>query len=113
MQRTTVGQKMEYNNTGHENVVISIIQCPSKKKLRTCLLQKTTFCLDYGVRLLWYCLNNLRLKILSIGLKTGLCGGQFMCEISLLLDTECPMNLGIVVLEYARAIREEKIYLMG
>ena len=55
-------------------------------------------------------------------LKSGLCGGQFMCEndTSCSLTLMCPhaplfhneslMNLCIVVLEYAPAIREEKIH---
>ena len=57
-----------------------------------------------------------------MGLKSGLCGAQLMCENDS-LALECPhaplchnwrpMNLNIVVLEYARAIRDEKNLLMG
>ncbi|KAJ0003134.1 hypothetical protein NQD34_018174 [Periophthalmus magnuspinnatus] len=47
----------------------------------------------------------------SMGLRSGLCGGQSMCESMLpepLIHNLSLMNPGIVILEYARAIREEK-----
>ena len=50
----------------------------------------------------------------SVGLRSALCDGQSMCEKLCLMLPEPllhnlrPMNCGTVILEYARAIREEK-----
>ena len=83
--------------------IIQYTACP-KKKSCTLIFHWTTFCFDYGVHLLCHCFDNLmqchiyfhpdfhcihfwprfciddrRVEPFN-GVKSGLCGGQFMCE---------------------------------
>ena len=60
-------------------------------------------------------LITVRIRWFSMGLRSGLGGGQSMCENDLMLPEPLfhnlsLMNPGVVIFEFARAIREENIH---